>query len=171
MWTLWPGMYAGVKKGNPMMWSQCRWDMNTLNSPGVPFSSRSASPAAARAPEPMSNKSRPAPSDRTSTQGELPPNVCVTAKGSSSMKAEAFSAVLRSLPEAATSAVTSFSRTPRAVIAAGIEPRVPQKRTFISACRRERRDRFVHVLVAGEDLVEPADFEDLVDQRLQRRDR
>ena len=21
------GMYAGVKNGNPMMWSQCTWDM------------------------------------------------------------------------------------------------------------------------------------------------
>src|SRR5688572_25336935 len=153
-----------------MMWSQWRWDMKTWNSPGLPFNSRSASPAAGRAPDPMSKRSRPAPSERTSTQEELPPNVCATAKGSVSTKAAALSAVSSSLPVAATSAATIFSRTERAVIAAGMDPRVPQKRTCISA-RGERRDRLVHAGVAREDLVEAADLENLVHERLQRRHR
>src|SRR5688572_28148145 len=149
-----------------MMWSQCRWDMNTLNSPGVPFSSRSASPAAGRAPEPMSSSTRPAPSDFNSTHDELPPNVCVSANGRLSANAAAFSGVERSWPEARVSAAISFSRTERAVSAAGIEPRVPQNRTCMSGLCFYRGNRFVDARVAWQHLVEAADLEDLVHQRL-----
>ena len=69
-----------------------------------------------------------------------------------------------------------------AVSATGIEPRVPQKRTrftcLVAPARRRRRaparnraDGVANVARHVDDVVEPADLEDLGDDRLQRRDR
>src|SRR4029453_623208 len=64
------------------------------------------------------------------TQEELPPNVCETVKSrSSSTKARALSMVSRPRPAPFTRAATSLRLTSAEVMATGMDPRVPQKRT------------------------------------------
>ena len=49
-----PGTYAGPKKGKPMMWSQCTWDMKTFTVAGLRACFASTCTPKGRAPLPMS---------------------------------------------------------------------------------------------------------------------
>src|SRR5580765_6903095 len=169
-----------MKNGNPMMWSQCAWDMNAWNRwPEAPRVARTSLPKT-RAPEPRSQRTKSRWPVTISTHDELPPNVCEPAKSSSrSRKAAACSGVSSLRPDARVSAEMSLRRTSADVMATGIEPRVPQNLTFKRPSggieRGERlgrepgkalADRREHI----ENHREPADVEDLADGRLQRRD-
>ena len=136
-------MYAGVKKGNPMMWSQCTCDMNTWNVFGRAGPCRASTEIPkGRTPLPRSHSTYSPPPVSISTQEEFPPNVRATAKSSScSTKRCAFSGVSSPRPAALTSAATSLRWMAAAVGATGMEPRVPQKRTSIRPAPRRRRRR------------------------------
>src|ERR1700730_13221893 len=167
-----------MKNGNPMMWSQCRCDMKTWNR--WPFGPPVASTLlpSTRAPLPRSHSTYSGPPVSICTQEELPPKVCETENASSSStKARALPGVSSPRPAAATSAVTSLRFTSAEVMATGIEPRVPQKRTSMprgsggpEGGERLRGERGERLVQGGEDLedqVEAADREDLAHHRLE----
>src|SRR6185503_17597172 len=114
-----------------------------------------------RAPLPRSHSTYSSPPQSICTQGEWPPNVWETEKSSSfSMKRHAFCWVSSFLPDAATSARTSFACSARVVSATGNEPRVPQKRISIVERRSDR--------VPGEYVLRAVER---VELRAHRRDR
>src|SRR5690242_10835531 len=169
-----------MKNGNPMMWSQCGWDMNTWNRwPEAPRVARTSLPNT-RAPDPRSHRTKSRWPVTSSTHDEFPPKVCAPAKSSSrSRKAAACSGVSSLRPDARVSAKISLRRTSAVVMATGIEPRVPQNLTFKRPSggieRGERLGREPgEALADGRENVEhhrePADVEDLANGRLQRRD-
>jgi hypothetical protein len=128
-----------MKNGKPLMWSQCRCDMNTWYTwPRPGPCSASTELAKTRAPLPRSHSTYSSPPASSCTHDELPPNVWETSKGSScSTNARARSGVSRLWPAARVSATTSLAWSARASSGAGIEPRVPQNltRTAVSAAQ------------------------------------
>src|SRR6516225_8339014 len=185
------GMWAGVKNGNPMMWSQWTWDMKMLKRclREGPCSASTRLPNS-RAPVPRSQSTYSAPPVAISTQLELPPKVPLTEKGSSrSMKVSSASAGSNRRPLAATSAARILRLSATWPSGAGSEPRVPQKRTTIGpdaegACRRldgagaGRRaaglpggQRRLDIGEDRENVGEAADLEDLLDEGIERRHR
>src|SRR4030095_8248688 len=169
-----------MKNGNPMMWSQCAWDMNAWNRwPEAPRVARTSLPKT-RAPEPRSQRTKSRWPVTISTHEEFPPNVCEPANSSSrSRKTAACSGVSSLRPDARVSAEMSLRRTSADVMATGIEPRVPQNLTFKRPSggieRGECLGRELGKALADrrEDIEnhrEPADVEDLATGRLQRRD-
>src|SRR5882672_5497354 len=115
------------------------------------------------------------------TQEELPPKVWETAKSSMPVtKARALSSVSRFLPDAASSALTSFSWSAAVPRETGSEPRVPQKRISMAGGFRSRgpvrgkgrgrefSERLAHASKARYHQGELADLEDFPDYRLQR---
>src|ERR1700683_875872 len=79
-----PGMYDGVKNGNPMMCSQCVCDRKTLKRDffAGPCFAISALPNS-RTPEPTSHSTYSSPPASISTQLELPPYVPLVENGRS----------------------------------------------------------------------------------------
>src|SRR5258706_9240124 len=167
-----------------MMWSQCKWDMNMWKVCALCGPWAMMLLPSSRKPLPMSQMTYSSPPVSICTQEELPPNVCETAKsGTPATKARALASVSSFLPDAATSALTSFSWSAAVSRETGSEPRVPQKRISMAGGLRssrpirgerrgrELRERIAHARKARYHEGEPADLEDFPDHRLQRRHR
>jgi hypothetical protein len=67
------GTYAGPRKGNPMMWSQCMCDMKMCTVAGRPPWRASTCEPKARAPLPMSQTKYSSEPVSISTHDEWPP--------------------------------------------------------------------------------------------------
>src|SRR5687767_11854871 len=110
-----------------MMWSQCRWDMNTWNVwPVGPRFAMTSLPKG-RAPLPKSHTTYSVPPVSICTHDELPPNVYGIGP-SRSTNSLICATVSSRVPIAFSSMVTSFCLTEADVMATGMDPRVPQNR-------------------------------------------
>src|SRR3954467_8212345 len=143
-----------------------------------PWRASTCSPKA-RAPLPMSQTKYSSDPVTSSTHEVWPPNVWLSANGSSRLtKSCASPNDSKRRPDAATSACASRSRMSATVSPTGIEPRVPQNRTRIARsalvkglqrCGRNRGERFARGGGYLQHEVEAADLQDLRDHRLRRR--